>query len=670
MSFVGPVSRTRASTVAAPEWWGDLDTGRPVIHVTQGTVANSSWSLVEATVRGLADEDVLVVVSTGGRPVAEVKRTLAASGDLPHNMRLSGYLPYDRLLPRTDVMVTNGGYGGVHYALEHGVPIVVAGRTEDKVEVSARVAWSGAGIDLRTDTPTPEQVRDAVRTVLAIDRYRSRAGEIGLAIRRSPGPGAVHDVIVEAVGESRLVTTGSTGSTGSADTGEPQAAPTLDGLAAALGGQLLRPGDDGWDGARAAWQLLVDQRPAAVVVAADEKDVATTVRHAAALGLRVACQATGHNAGPLGDLSRTILLRTEVLRSVTVDRRGATDLATATVDCGTRWGDLGAAAQEAGLTPVGGFSADVGVVGSVLGGGYGWFARSHGPGSASVLALRVVTSDGVTRDLSRADDLFRDVMAGADVAVVVSATLRLYRVGEVVAGAMFWPVESAGEVFRTWADWRADLPATVTSVVRVLRFPDVPEVPPQFAGGAFAVVEVVSQESLAATDSLIAGLRSLGPVADTVAPTDPASLAELHMDPPVPLPAVSSSALVTALPEEMLDDLVGAVVAGPGKALTSVEIRDLDGVVGDAAALVFAVGVMPPPDVVPPADALTALGEGLHAVEAACHPVQAARDVRTFTEAPGSSDRLFGEMLPALRTAKLRWDPTDLIHAAHPVLRT
>ena len=43
------------------------------------------------------------------------------------------------LLPRTDVLVTNGGYGGVQQALAHGVPLVVAGRTEDKVEVAARV---------------------------------------------------------------------------------------------------------------------------------------------------------------------------------------------------------------------------------------------------------------------------------------------------------------------------------------------------------------------------------------------------------------------------------------------------------------------------------------------------------------------------------------------------
>lgn len=191
--FVGPVSRSRASSAPLPEWWADLKRGRKVVHVTQGTVANSEWNLIEPTVRALADENVIVVVSTGGRPVESLPR------DLPANVRAASFLPYDQLLPLTDVLVTNGGYGGVHYALEHGVPIVVAGRTEDKTEVSARVAWSGVGIDLRTDTPSPQQVADAVRRVLADDGYRARAAAIGQAIQLSPGPDAVHGVIADAL---------------------------------------------------------------------------------------------------------------------------------------------------------------------------------------------------------------------------------------------------------------------------------------------------------------------------------------------------------------------------------------------------------------------------------------------------------------------------------------
>lgn len=191
--FVGPVTRARPTTAALPEWWDELHSGLPVVHVTQGTVANQGWSLVEPTVRALADQRVLVVASTGGRPLDSLPT------DLPTNVRAATFLPYDRLLPLTDVYITNGGYGGVHFALEHGVPIVAAGRTEDKTEVSARIDWSGVGVDLRTDDPTPSQIRRAVRRVLDDPSFRERSEQIGVAIRRSPGPDAVHGLIAEAL---------------------------------------------------------------------------------------------------------------------------------------------------------------------------------------------------------------------------------------------------------------------------------------------------------------------------------------------------------------------------------------------------------------------------------------------------------------------------------------
>lgn len=174
--FVGPL-RPGASTARRPAWWADLETDRPVVHVTQGTIANTDFEqLVLPTIRGLADRDVLVVVSTGGRALPE-----PAEG-LPDNVRVADYLPYDQLLPLVDVMVTNGGYGGVQQALAHGVPLVVAGQTEDKVEVSARVGWSGTGLNLRTNRPTAAQVAAATDRVLREDSFRARAGVLAAEI--------------------------------------------------------------------------------------------------------------------------------------------------------------------------------------------------------------------------------------------------------------------------------------------------------------------------------------------------------------------------------------------------------------------------------------------------------------------------------------------------------
>ncbi len=188
--LVGPVSRGVTSDVPVPPWWADLDGAQPVVHVTQGTVANRDYGrLIRPAVEGLAADDVLVVVGTGGRDVSTL------DFPLPGNVRVAPYLPYDKLLPRTDVMVTAGGYGGVHHAMEHGVPLVVAGRTRDEAEVVARVGWSGVGVALRTDRPAPDRLAAAVRKVLADPHYRAASTRIGVEIARSPGLAALARVL-------------------------------------------------------------------------------------------------------------------------------------------------------------------------------------------------------------------------------------------------------------------------------------------------------------------------------------------------------------------------------------------------------------------------------------------------------------------------------------------
>jgi UDP:flavonoid glycosyltransferase YjiC (YdhE family) len=88
---------------------------------------------------------------------------------------VASFIPFDRLLPKVDVLVTNGGYGAVNHALSLGVPIVVVGESEDKDMVAARVGWTGAGINLRTRYASAEQIRNAVRAILTNRRYRDEA---------------------------------------------------------------------------------------------------------------------------------------------------------------------------------------------------------------------------------------------------------------------------------------------------------------------------------------------------------------------------------------------------------------------------------------------------------------------------------------------------------------
>jgi UDP:flavonoid glycosyltransferase YjiC (YdhE family) len=154
-----------------PSWAKDVDGPRKVVLVTQGTVANHDFGLlVRPTLDALADDrDVLVVVTTGGRPIVSIP------GTIPPNARVARYLPFEWALAKASVFVTNGGYGSVTQALSYGLPIVGAGLTQDKADVNARIAWSGAGIDLVTNKPTPQALREAVRTVLDQPNYRVRA---------------------------------------------------------------------------------------------------------------------------------------------------------------------------------------------------------------------------------------------------------------------------------------------------------------------------------------------------------------------------------------------------------------------------------------------------------------------------------------------------------------
>ncbi|MGV9478877.1 glycosyltransferase [Gordonia aichiensis] len=175
--FVGPIDTSRS--IPAPEmpsWWNDIDKSRPIIHVTQGTLANSDFdSLVRPAATALADWNVTVVASTGGRPVETL-------GRLPDNCRAAEFLPYDQLLPATSAIISNGGYGTVMLAHAHGVPAVIAPGAEDKPEVAARVAFHGTGIDLRTDSPTHSQIRNAVARVLDDSSYRQAAATLSSAL--------------------------------------------------------------------------------------------------------------------------------------------------------------------------------------------------------------------------------------------------------------------------------------------------------------------------------------------------------------------------------------------------------------------------------------------------------------------------------------------------------
>lgn len=201
--YIGPLVVGPAPSFQPPPWWSQVTDGRRVVLVTQGTVATDPRHLLAPTIQALAGEDLLVIATSGGptEPVIE-----ALDGATPANARIERFVPYAELMPHVDVLVTNGGYGTVQLALSHGVPIVVAGATEDKPENAARVAWSGTGIRIRDQSPAPERLREAVTTLLDDPSYAERAAAISAEMRQYDAPRLCADLLEQLAAAGAPVT--------------------------------------------------------------------------------------------------------------------------------------------------------------------------------------------------------------------------------------------------------------------------------------------------------------------------------------------------------------------------------------------------------------------------------------------------------------------------------
>ncbi|WYZ42745.1 hypothetical protein EsH8_VI_000444 [Colletotrichum jinshuiense] len=204
VKFVGPLlplfDEEQGAAAALPAWWGEVlaHPREKVVHVTQGTYATKAANLIIPTLAALRyRSDLLVVVTT---PDAEA----ALPGEaLPPNARVASFIPHARLLPHVGVMVTNAGYNGVLAALSCGVPLVCAGRSEDKADVSGRVAWSGAGVDLATDAPSEGALLGAVEGIIADESFRRAAERIRDDFMGHDGPNEAVDALEGVVGRSR-----------------------------------------------------------------------------------------------------------------------------------------------------------------------------------------------------------------------------------------------------------------------------------------------------------------------------------------------------------------------------------------------------------------------------------------------------------------------------------
>jgi UDP:flavonoid glycosyltransferase YjiC (YdhE family) len=182
---------------AFPEWWPVLAAGgdgRSIVLVTQGTFNIDDRELIGPTVDALGGTELDVVVATGRPGVTTLTRPVAG------NVYVHDWLPFDQVLPAASCMVTNGGWRGTLAALSHGVPLVVAGSDLDKPEVAARVAWTGAGVGLRTGRPSSAAVRAAVDRVLTEPGFCAAASRVADELAALGGASRAADLVERLVG--------------------------------------------------------------------------------------------------------------------------------------------------------------------------------------------------------------------------------------------------------------------------------------------------------------------------------------------------------------------------------------------------------------------------------------------------------------------------------------
>lgn len=335
-------------------------------------------------------------------------------------------------------------------------------------------------------------------------------------------------------------------------------------LASECRGPVLWPGEPAYEDTCAGWNLAWTQRPAVVVRVASEEDVSRAVRFAAEHGLTVAVQNAGHGVAVPAD-GDALLVVVTLLDGVRINPEERT----ATVGGGVTWEPVLAAAGEAGLAPLLGSAPHTGAVGYTLGGGSGWLARKHGLAVDSVRSLRVVLADGTVRTTSATDEpeLFWALCgtAGSSLGVVTEMTVALAPVTDVYAGNLFYPPESAREVFDRYLDWSGRAPADLTSAFNITAFPDMDIVPEPLRGNTFAIVRGCHAGPAADERGrhLVDELRAWrAPLMDTWTTIPFTRSAEISMDPVDPLPGSTSGRWLRSADHRVVEAMLDAVVGG------------------------------------------------------------------------------------------------------------
>jgi FAD/FMN-containing dehydrogenase len=280
-------------------------------------------------------------------------------------------------------------------------------------------------------------------------------------------------------------------------------------------GELLEPGDNGYDEARVVHNAMIDRKPRLIVRCTGAADVVAGVLLAGETGLPLAIKSGGHGVNGHAICDDGIVLDLSPMKRIDVDPEARV----ARAQAGVTWSEFDAATQAHGLATTGGRVTTTGIAGLTLGAGSGWLERMYGFTAHNLLAAEVVTADGrvVHASADENEDLLWGLRGGGgNFGVVTQFEYRLHEVGPMVTGGMvLWPLEQAGEVVRFYRDWIESAPGEVGGGAAVLLAPPEPFVPQELQGKPVVAVIPISFGD----PELLRPIREFGsPFADLVGP--------------------------------------------------------------------------------------------------------------------------------------------------------
>ena len=258
----------------------------------------------------------------------------------------------------------------------------------------------------------------------------------------------------------------------------------LDTLRARVSGQIILPGDPGYELARRVWNGMIDRRPAVIILCHNPDDVIAAVGFARENRLPLAVRGGGHNVAGFGTCDGGLVVDLSPMRSVQVDGQART----VRVDGGATMGDVDGATQTHGLVIPGGIVSTTGIAGLTLGGGQGWLRRTFGMTCDSLLSADVVTADGQLVTASETDnpDLFWALRGGGgNFGVVTSFKFQAHAVGPMIAFAgPTYPLDSASRVMTGMRRYAEKAPDEVSISATWWTIPASPAFPANLHGQA------------------------------------------------------------------------------------------------------------------------------------------------------------------------------------------